>query len=386
MTPWQRSFTVEGLNLERFLLKAGEQNIRLTAVTRREKRRLKAQAQECDIPRLQELAQRGGWQFTLGPRRGLGVLASWLHARWLLAAAIGMGLLAAFLATQTMWRVEIVGGGTYQADVAAALEEMGVRPPMRKAAVNIGSLRDALEWRYPRVAWFECGWRGMTLVVRPVEGVLPMEETPPDGPCDIVAGRDGIVYSLVTRAGTPAVSVGDLVRKGDVLIRGEERTGDGQTRPVAARGTVLARVWEGASVRMPLTETKTAYTGSEQQAWTIRCPFFDLWRMPDCEYGRHDTAVQEMPLGGFFLPLVYRRETRMEAECTPSRRDMAEVRREGEEAARRKLREKVGTGESIVDIWGNCSMIEDEILLSVAIGEMRVDIGMQQRPDGMTAP
>jgi similar to stage IV sporulation protein len=251
--------------------------------------------------------------------------------------------------------------------------------------VDVGAIRDALEWRYPRIAWFEAGWRGTTLVVRAVEGVLPREDAQ-DGPCDIVAERDGVIHSIVTRAGTPVVTAGLIVRAGEVLIKGEERTSDGAVKPVAARGSVTARVWVGSAVSIPAVENVTSYTGSQQTVSTIRTPFFDLWKLAACDYAQYDTAVSEMPIGGIFLPLTLRTETRMEAEITRNQREMEALREEASAAALRKLQEKTAEGESFIDIWGNCSMIEDEKVGAYAIGEKLVEIGLRAPVSGMAAP
>lgn len=384
--PWPIGITVEGLNIERFVRRAGEADIRLTGMRRHSSRRLTACVQENQIPPLQELAMQGGWKLSLGKRRGMGHAADWFHSRALLTAAILMAGIAVLAASQIMWRVEIVDAGSYAADIRLALEELGIAAPMLRRQIDVGELRDALEWRYPRIAWFECGWRGTTLLIRPVEGVLPKREDEYDGSRDVVATRDGIIHSVVTRAGTPVVKAGDFVRAGEVLIRGEERTANEGVRPVAARGSVTARVWEGASIRMPATETITTYTGNTESVWTIRTPWFDLWPTGESAYSQYDTAVSELPIGGIFIPMKLHVENRMEAECSAKPRDQAELEADAYQAALRKLHEKVGDEESLIDIWGNCSMIDAETIVSVAIGEMLVEIGRQVPASGMAAP
>lgn len=385
MKGWRRSFTVEGLNLERLLRTAGSSGIAITSVRRRSARKLTATARECDMEALRRLAEEGGWGFTPGARHGMGRLLERCRKRWLLTGGLLLGLLLVMAGTQVMWSIDLVDAGVYEADIRAALADMGVQAPMLRAQVKPAEIRDALEWRYPRIAWIECGWRGMSMVIRVVEGVLPLEEGQADGSCDVVAVRDGIVSSIVTRAGTPVVQIGDLVHAGQVLIKGEERTSGGLTRVVAARGSVYARVWEAASVSMPAYETETIYTGRQQTVWTVRSPWFDLWRMEDSGFAQQDTAVSEMPLGGFFFPLTLRTETRMEAECTPKPRDMQQLREDSARAALQKLHEKAGGKESLVDNWVNWSMIEDEILLSVAYGERLMDIAQQERAPVMAA-
>ena len=55
----RRRFTAEGLNLERLIRQAGDADIPLTALRRRGKR-IRGVAAEDDLPRLQQLADRGG--------------------------------------------------------------------------------------------------------------------------------------------------------------------------------------------------------------------------------------------------------------------------------------------------------------------------------------
>lgn len=380
----QRAFTVEGLNLERFVRMAGERGVALSGIRRPGGRRITACAAEPALPVLTQMAEECGWRLIVGRRQGAGRMLDALAGRWLLCAGAVVAAAALLLGTQLLWRIEVTGAESYGADVRQALADMGVRPLIWRGSVDTGAIRDALEWRYPQVAWFECGWRGTTLEIRAVEGILP-EEPPDDGPCDVVAARDGIVQSIVTRAGTPVVAVGEVVRAGQVLIRGEERTAGGQTRPVAARGSVYARVWDTAQVRMSAAEIQTSYTGREQTVWTVRCPWFDLWRMEDSGFAQQDVSVRELPVGGFFLPLVLRVETRLEAEIVRVPADRARLEVEGSAAAMRKLAEIAGGKDSLVDNWVNWSMIDDEILLFAATGERIVDVARQERGSGMAA-
>ena len=384
--PWLIGITVEGLNIGRFVRRAGEAGIRLAQIKRHSAKSITALVCEADLNELRQIVQDGGWQLRTGERKGLGNTAEWIRNRWVLAAAALFGGLVLFLCSLVMWTVEIVDGGTYQADIQTALADMGIIPPLLRGQVDVGQVRKELEWRYPRIAWFECGWRGTSLVVRAVEGVLPRKKATTTDGNDIVATRDAIVYSIVTKAGTPVVKPGDFVQKGELLIKGEERTGDGAVKLVNAEGSVTGRTWLGVAVEMPLYTTETKYTGREQTAWTIRTPWFDLWRMEPCTYDTYDAAVSEQMICGIFVPIKLHVETRLEAVFTQNERDAEQIIAEAEQAARRKLHEKLSHEESLIDIWGNCSMIDDEKVQAQAIGEMLVEIGVAQVSSGMAAP
>ncbi|MBQ2952026.1 MAG: sporulation protein YqfD [Clostridia bacterium] len=381
----RRWITVEGLNLSRFVRCAGECGAKLTELKRHGGRRLTAVVEDAALPRLQEIAENGGWQLTCGAPVGAGRLCGQLLKRWPLLMLVAVAVLLWAGAGQVMWRIALMDAGAYEADVWHALDEMGVNAPMLRRRVDPAALRDELEWRYPKVAWVECGWRGSTLEIRFVQGVEGREASD-DGACDVVAARDGVVVNIVTRAGTPVVSPGDVVRAGDVLIRGVERTSGGLERLVAARGSVYARVWDSAAVQTPLTQLQSVSTGRIAESNTIVSPWFSLWKGGEHGFAHADTHRQEQSLGGFFWPLTVRYETHIETDLRSVNTDSWSVIDENNAAALQQLYAIAGGKESLVDNWVNWSIIEDEILLSIATGERVVDIARQERSSGMAAP
>ena len=340
MKPWPYTFTAEGLNIERLIRQAGEQGISLSGLKRSGPRRISGMVAEDELARLSELALAGGWRFEAGRRRGAGKWLDTLKRRWMLAVGCLLAAAALGVASQLVWRIEIIDPGIYAADMKSYLEILDVRPLRWKRSLDLGAIRDSLEWRYPEVAWIECGFRGMTLTVTVVEGVASGEALTHLGMGDVVAARDGVIESIVTLAGTPQVKAGDTVHKGQVLILGEERTNDDLVRPVSARGKVLARVWDGSSVRMSTRERETVYTGRQQQVYVAACPWFNLWTAEDSGFEQQDIAVRTMPLGGLFLPFTLRFETRMEADISLQSRDLEQVKTEAALAAMRGLRER----------------------------------------------
>ncbi len=377
MREWLMDVTVEGLNLERLIRKAGEADISLENA-RRAPRSLKAQVLESRLPELTALCDKGGWRLTKGGRHGAGKLLSTLNKRRLLLASGVAGTAVLLVSAMLMWTVEISGAGSYQADMLRFLTENGYTRIQWKNAVNMGQLRDELEWRYPKVAWIEVGFRGPALHVSVHEGQSMGEALTYEGCCDVVASRSGVVESVVTVAGTPMVKTGDLVKAGDVLIKGEERGENETVHPVAARGTVMARVWDGATIRVSMTDTETIYTGRTEKKTMVRTPWFPLWQTSESDFATQDISMTEIPLGGLFFPFVLQHQVCYEAKLSPKTRDLEEAKAEAALGAMRKLREKVGTKDKFIDKWVEYSMIEDEEMQAVAIGERLMDIGQRR--------
>ena len=372
------TFSVEGLNMERLIAQAGVADVQLLGLRRLGTKRLTGCIRMEDWPQLEHLAQEGGWLLTQGEPKGAAKGVALVRKRWLICVLCALVLVLAGAATQLVWRVEITDAGTYEADIRTFLAEIGVHPLMTKEDVQLTALRDALEWRYPHVAWVECGWRGGTLCIRVVEGAQAAAPLAISGAADVVAARAGVVTSVVTLAGTPQVKVGQTVRKGEVLISGQERTGDGKLRNVAARGTVLARVWDGASVRVSGTGIEITPTGSEWIAYRVLTPWFDLLGATENPFSDSEILSSRLPLGGLFLPVMVEKRVYSEVERALIPLPREEIEAQAEALALRRLQEKVGYDEDFVDKWVDYSMIENGDSIATAICERVVDIAQRR--------
>lgn len=373
-----RSFTVEGVNLERFVQKAASQKILLYDVKREEVRRIRACASENQMASLLALAEEGGWRMQTGAQNKAGRMQKAIHSRWMLAAAMIVALAAAMYASCCFWRIEVIGAGVYEQDIRTFLHESGVQPPSLRSAVDLEELKQRLIWRYPKISWMECAYRGTTLQIRVHPGVVE-GETPSSGESSrIIAARSGIIVSVVTASGTAAVKAGDMVQAGDVLIHGYEKGRDGEEIPVYAKGVVLARVWEKASAVIPLRQTETDYTGQSQEVVTAETPWFPLWQPEAPEFSAYDTTVSAMPLGGIFIPTTAIRRTSMEYVGRDTVVSAEEAQRMAGVAALRKLHAQTGYHDDFVDKWVEYSMIEDESVCASAYGERLVDIAIQE--------
>ena len=370
--------SIEGLNIERFLTGIAQTAVRIRQLRRLTPRKIRFLIQERDLPAVQVLAAEKGWGVTIGQRRGINRLTARFAKHWVLLLLLLLTACCLMIASQTACRVVIVDGGRYTNDVQQFLVEFGIRFPCRKNAVNLNDLREALEWRYPELARIDCGWRGMTLRISLVRGITEGETFTSNGACHVVASRTGIVDRIITYAGTPVVTPGTLVQTGQLLIKGEERAADETLRAVRASGVVMARVWDGEKIKMPTLETKTIYTGTTMDTLTVTCPFFDLWHAPSAPFEHADVSRSQTPLGGFFFPITIRKETYFEAQQVVHPRELSDVKAEAGIAAMRALRQKIGFDDVLVDKWIEYSIIDDEGLYALAIGERILDIAVSE--------
>ena len=372
----RRCFRAEGLCLEKMIVLCGSKGIPLTKVKRKNLKCLEGQVSDGDFENLCVLAEERGWKITPLGYVGWGML--WEKSKARKGLWIGLILMMALIMTamQFVWRVEIIDAGVYEGDLRASLIQKGIGTGTLKKTVDLQKLRNELEWRYPKVAWVHTALRGSTLVIRLVEGVPSPEVAPYGEPGDVIAQRGGVVISVEPQSGTALVKAGDIVKTGQVLIRGAEKRGEDAQVHVKARGRVLARVWDRAIARIPLYETVAEPTGERTVIQSVETPW-GAWLFGHAPtYGAQETLIETWPLPGVWWPVTLKRETISEVTLLKVRRSAESAEAEARQAAMLLLKEKTGDHDEAVDKWIDYCMIESGTVVACATGERIRDIAV----------
>jgi len=367
-------FSVAGLNLERFLNLLFKEEIPLPEVRRTDCRTLQCRCHAADLSRIKAIADQKGWRIQNVRPCGLSAAAAFFKKRPGIPIGAVLALMLVFTLSGFIWRIDLHNAGPYEADLAAYLAQNGLRPGIRRSAIDVQALERDLLYRYPQLSWMHVYVSNVTLVVDVSQGV-PLPEAEETQPSHLYAMRDGVVDSIRVFAGTAAVKPGDTVRMGQLLIRGEERGSDGETIPVSASGVVMARCWHSETVSVPLWEIHSTETGRETLQTRIYTPWFSIPPVPEnAEYLASNLYVEEMPVAGCFFPVKYQRIIQRETALEYRLRDPETVRAEALLAAQERLKNAL-YGNEIIDKWTDYCMIEDESVSAKVTAEWLTDIG-----------
>lgn len=235
--------TVNGLNLMRLTRTLSSADVRLYGV-RIGHKQLTASLRKKDMPKAVAILDTMCYNYTVtdevGSRFSLFLVRlPLLIASLLLAVTI-------FAANIFVWRIELVGAeGTARAAAMDALESLGITVFVPKSSVDCRAAEAAL-----RAA-------GMTSASVSVDGcvvrvsVLTSDKAtdPDESGSALVSSYDGVITRMTVESGTPCVKVGDVVKRGDMLISGDiisavDGSVIGQTE---VKGKVYAEVTFGYS-------------------------------------------------------------------------------------------------------------------------------------------
>ena len=374
---------VEGLRLERLLERALAQGASFSHVEREGPRAMVFETGERGARVLRELCQRHSLRLEIQRVTGLNALKRFCLRRWTLLPGLALCALLLCAYTQHIWRVDVafVGERAAAFDSAAVLEmlsEMGIRPGMPVRDVDTERIELTLAAESEEFSFVGARVQGVRLLVEVAPSLEAPEVYDLENARDLVAACDGIIVSVNAQSGVAAVKPGDTVRKGDVLIRGEERASAEETRGVAALGEVVARTWVEAEAEAELSRIERVYTGRTSTDSVLRLLDWSWPLSPGEAFAVCEAEVEYLPVGGLFLPLMIERTIYAEYEERAVPLDENAVREALSEQAfalaELEINALGANSLQIVDKWIDYSMIEEGRLRARAVLEVHRDI------------
>lgn len=271
------------------------------AVLRAERRRIGCRVRVLD---------RGGLPFGLAA-----CLKRWtLPAAALLWAALLLGL------SSRVWSISVTGCERLEERTVLDLaERCGFRVGVRRTGrAEMEQIRHTVLQQCHELSFFTINYRGShaEIAVRERDPAQPDDSL--QQPCDLVAGKTGIVSEILITEGTPAVKAGDTVLPDTVLAYGIRTSAFGEVTPVHAGGKITLRTWPTVTVSIPKTLDAALPTGREATRWSliIGKKRINLYFIEKSPYVWYDKVIENrrLDLGrGYWLPVWLRRETYLEA-------------------------------------------------------------------------
>ncbi len=234
--------------------------------------------------------------------RGAARLKRFLRARAALLPALCVCAALLYLLSGRVWVISVTGAD--EAAIVGTLEDMGVHIGAGKRSLNMDALALALSAAHPEYAFFGVKAEGVCLSVRARRADEAPDVYALSDAGNLVADEDAVIVSVSVTAGQARVKPGDTVKRGDVLIAGEERRDvDGETRAVAAAGRVVARTWTRGESEAKTYAVQRRYTGRARVKSGVETPFFTLSEADSDALERFDAQTDSTDIVGLFVPV-----------------------------------------------------------------------------------
>ena len=252
---------IKGRFSERFLNLAFQEGIDLRGIEYQGEKIL-ARVPLKDMSKLRIIARNSRCSFHIRGRFGLPFIVAFLRSRPLLPIMAAIAIFLFMFIYSFTFTLEVVGpypvSEEDQAKVLALAAEAGIEPGHSRWGVDMDEAEKHILLGFSELVFAQVIQDGVHVQINVVRRVDVSPADQPKEPGHLVADFDGIIEDILVRRGTAAVSSGDAVCKGDILIYGWQ--GD---QALAADGIVTAKVWGEGYGECALREEWTEPSGNE---------------------------------------------------------------------------------------------------------------------------
>ncbi len=204
------------------------------------------------------------YKFIIHSYTGLFSLINIVRSKFLYFIITIVGLLLFWILNNIIVDVEVLHQNSHLKEVLEyELIRLDVKPlTFKKDYDTLLQIKNEILDKYKdQIDWIEIEIVGMKYVIKLEERIINSEESKNDL-CHVYALEDGLITDLKVTKGVANVSIGDYVKKGDLLINGNVLLNDEVISSVCAEGEVYAQTWYDVNVSIPYLYYENIKTGT----------------------------------------------------------------------------------------------------------------------------
>ena len=254
-----------------------------------------------------------------GQDKGLSVCISKYSKRWGAFLGLFILLISVYFSSKIVWKINVEGNSKISDDeIVNLLEECGFKLGTYIPSVNFDTLHNQFLMNSDNISWISINLDGNTANVK-VKEIMKDSISQKKTYANVVSKFDGQIQFISVHEGIKTVKIGDVVKKGDILISGVLDSKSEGVRFVRADGIVKAYVKKNIYIKLPMKETVKHYTGVLYRDINIKffsknINIFKKYRNQTILYDKIETSEKMKLFGIFELPVEITKSSYLEYE------------------------------------------------------------------------
>lgn len=321
--------SITGINTLRFINLLKQNNIRLFNIKRM------SDTTECvmfakDFKKIKSFAKITGVRVRISKKNGPGFFIFNNRNRYFFVAGLIIFIIIILWSTKKIVKIEIHGNEYYAStEIYEFLTENNIDYGSVVKNISCKDIEKLMLNHFDLLTFVSVHINGNTLIITVKENKTVKQEKEDKTPCNLVATEDGVVVSIITRAGVPLVKAGDEVKREDVLVYSKidynKIMGENYGyETVCSDADILIRVNKEYKDIVNRKYEKRVYTGRIQKVKGIKINNLYLTISKEkCKFKKYDTETtysddrygfKKMPVTYFYT--TYREYELVESEYT----------------------------------------------------------------------
>ena len=213
--------TIEGINVEKFLNMLIRNKVEIYDVKRISNTKIELKVDRKNIKKFKGLYRGSKFQVKVKQKTGVPFVAKriYKHKGMWICAIVSLVLLMSTSLFVTDVYIKAPEGIDKDL-VRKELEATGVKPGVYKKSIDRKEVRDQIMGKFNDIAYISINVKGTNIFVTITKKDESLEEKKDTNYCNIIAKKNGIIEKIIPRSGKEVARVGDIVKKGDVLLSG----------------------------------------------------------------------------------------------------------------------------------------------------------------------
>lgn len=260
--------------------------------------------------------------------------------------------------TTFIWLIDINGNSLITDDsILTFLEQKKSSFGSKKKEIDCAKLEEALRTEYDNIIWASVRLNGTKMTIDLQENLITKgdsqeEPVKPEGAYDLIAEKDGVITSIITRNGTPMVKAGSEIQKGDLLVGSqlEIYNDSGEIMDyvyVTADADILAQTTYTYENSFPMEYSQKVKIGEGKSIYALNLFSYQL-KLPSTfqkkePYLSYTESKQLALAKDYYIPVILEKTTYYDCEyekVTLSKKDAREKAKEDVSLFLKKLEEK----------------------------------------------
>lgn len=173
-----------------------------------------------DLKKLRSLARGCALRVRINSKHGFPMFTKGVRHNAVFVSALAIMLVTLAVLSTRLWFISVETAGVPEVDIISALSDMGIVVGTARKDINCSDIANALDLD-PRITNARVLLKGVTLTVVLSETGGSAVGLPEDAPANVYADKDCVITYLSVISGDAAVSAGQAVKTGDLLIMGD---------------------------------------------------------------------------------------------------------------------------------------------------------------------
>lgn len=365
---------IEGFYIERFINICKSKGILLWNMKREKSSILYANIGINDFKIIKNIARTSNCNIKLNKKMGLPFVFNKYKKRKVFFILLLLVLVILLISSNYIWNIEIIGDSEInKSEIIEELKNKGLSIGIAKNKLDVKSVINDIRMEREDIAWMGIDIKGTNAIVEIVKTDEKPEIVKSDEYCNIISEKSGIITKINVSNGTAKVKIGDIVKKGDVLVEGKLEGKYTDPIYVHATADIEIKTWYSIRKNFEYKQVIEQRTGNSETKYSIKINNLqiNLYKVLS-KFENYDTINENKKLSlfsNFYLPVEIIKQENYEKEYKTVQYSKEELKKKSINELEEELNKQINDEKNILDryvnIKENNSYIDVELVYEV---------------------